>query len=444
MVSIALVAMAGVAQLVITLVHQSRGAEQARSIDSLQGIDEFVELTRRTRTQVALAGLIGRTLESQISVPEARLFTDDGEEGLVEVGDGDKRLSVDRRVRAWLIANESPLVVEDLATKPMGGLREPIEAFVGSVGAEVVAPVVDRGRLVGLIAAAQPAGKRTLRGEQLDILAQIAAATGNALTYLELFQEAAERVEVAREVEVASAVQAARASGERRIELDGCIIDSHYQPASQFGGDWWACHELSDGRVLVAIGDVTGHGVPAALVSFTVEGAVETAQRMFGGWIEVIALLDLLNDLVCDVGGTTYSMTCFVAVFDFEAGEVTFSNAGHPFPYICRRRGESGTELRSMVSRGTPLGAVNPVFSAATMELEPEDVIIFYSDALVESQDPDGAQFGERRLQRVLRRHVRDAGEHALDVIINTAQSHYEATPIVDDITVLVLRTRGE
>jgi phosphoserine phosphatase RsbU/P len=324
----------------------------------------------------------------------------------------------------------------------LGGLREPISAVVKTLDAGVVVPLVHRERLVGLLAAAAPKD-RALRDRERDLLRQVSGAVARALTFIALFREAAARVEVAREVEVAAAVQEGRATGEGRVRFDRCELLSYYQPAAQFGGDWWTSYELPDGRVLVAIGDVTGHGMSAALISSTVEGACETAQRMLGASFEVLALLELLNQMVLDVGRGDFSMSCFAAVIDADAGQVSFANAGHAFPYVVRRgrNGDDGrAELRSLVSRGTLLGTPAPRLVASSFELEPDDAIVFYSDSLVDSRSPTGEPYGERRFQRLLRRHVHAAGARACEVIMGDANAHYGEQPILDDITLVVVR----
>src|SRR5690606_14447652 len=104
---------------------------------------------------------------------------------------------------------------------------------------------------------------------ELQLLMEAARVAAKTLTYIGLFREAEARIEIAKELEVAKAVQHARTPGRDGRSYGICDVLAHYIPAAQFGGDWWLTHELPDGRVFVVIGDVTGRGVPAALVSST-------------------------------------------------------------------------------------------------------------------------------------------------------------------------------
>lgn len=437
---------------------RARSEASAVASDADRALEEFVAQASRARKEGELATQLAALLGSHAGLQRARLFSadDDGKltpvEPVSEEGAEDEAASaptaVDARVRPWMIANRAPLVADELSTMRLGGLRDPVEAFMLRLRAEVVLPLVDRGRLVGVIAADAPFGGRALRDSERETFQHAGKAAGQALTYLRLLHEAEARVEVAKEVEVAAAVQHARAAGEQRLHFSGCEIIGYYQPAAQFGGHWWSAHELPDGRVLVVLADVCGQGVSAALVSFTAEGACETAQRMLGASADVMSVLHILNESVAGVGGSEYAMSCFAALFDVEAGTVTYANAGHPFPYVCRQPDEGQridrAQLRALVSRGTPLGSDELILSAAHMKLEPDDMVVFFSDSVVDLLSPEGVPYGDRRLQRVLRTRVRGADERACRVILDDALSHYGNREMDDDINLIVVRLQPQ
>ncbi len=407
-------------------------------------LDLFIEQARDARDETELRDRLEGLLSKHLLLHQVRLYLQD-EHGLwVVIGDDESPpVKLDARVRAWLMTNQAPLITDELLTGRLGGLRKPIESFMSIVHAEIVVPMVDRGHIVGLVAASGRTDERTLRDTEKAELMQAASASARALTYMRLVNDARAKLEVVKEVEVAAAVQQARRPGEQVLRYGKHELISYYQPSPQFGGHWWTSHELPDGRILVVIGDVTGHGVSAALISFTVEGACETAHRMFGANFEALSLLQLLNQAVLDVGQSMYAMSCFVAVIDPDNMEVVFANAGHPFPYVCRRstsakRGRD--ELRALVSRGTPLGTDEPVLAVSSLALEADDVLVFFSDSIVDSRNPEGQSYGDRRFQRVLRNKVRDSGQRVCHVIMDDAQTFYGGRAIAEDINLVVLR----
>ncbi|HUH02470.1 MAG TPA: PP2C family protein-serine/threonine phosphatase [Kofleriaceae bacterium] len=408
-----------------------------------QGLEEFVDLAGRVRDEPELLAPLRALFEAHAGISEVQLMTvgPGGALTLVETASEEAEspgVVVDARVRAWLLSNPGPLVQEELATMRLGGLRGPIESFMRSLRAELVVPLVDREALVGVVVCTPRSG-RAVRASQADLVAQAAVACAKSLTYAALFREAEARIEVAKEVEVAAAVRQARTAGELIVRYGDAEVAGYYQPATQFGGHWWASYELAGGRFAVVMGDVSGSGVSAALVSFTAEGACETARLMLADDLDVVALLELLDASVRHVGGEAHSMSCFAAVFD-PAGSVTFANAGHQFPYVCRANpGSAETELRSLIARGTPLGSDPLRLEARTFELRADDIVVLYSDSLVEARAA-GRSFGDRRLQRTLRARARGTGERALHAILADARAHWGEADLEDDLNVVVVR----
>lgn len=425
-----------VAQAAMLLVRRGH-SERAGDTPMVTELESYVDFSGRIASEAELVEPLEALIRGKGGLPDGRLLVV-GEDGALRgLGGEGPGIEVDSRLRPWLIADPQVLVVDELPTMRLGGLRQPVEGFMHRLEATVAAPLVDRGQLVGFIVGA-PEGDRALLEAELLVLEQASAATAKAMTYVSLLREATERIEVAKEVEVASAVQEARTAGEQRLRFADCEIAGYYQPAPQFGGHWWSAHELADGRFLVVIGDVTGSGVPAALVSFTAEGACETAQRMYGAGLEVISLLETLDAALRSVG-PDHSMSCFAAIFDPESRTVTFANAGHPFPYVCRARGDE-VELRSLVSRGTMLGAGELMVRASTFELEAEDLVVFFSDSLVAGRSPDGVSYGDRRLQRLLRSKVVQARDEATRIILDDALEFWGARELEDDLNLVVVR----
>jgi serine phosphatase RsbU (regulator of sigma subunit) len=408
-----------------------------------QDVEEFIDLAGRVHSEPELLAPLRALFGAHAGITEVKVLTfgAGGELQAVSEGGEDEAAAtyapLDARVRAWLLSNPGPLVREELGLMRLGGLRGPIESFMRALDAELVVPLVDREALVGLLECT-PRGRRALRVSEADVVRQASIACAKALTYVSLFREAEERIEVAKEVEVAAAVQQARSAGAQVLRYGDAEVAGYYQSAAQFGGHWWSSHELDGGKFAVVLGDVSGSGVSAALVSFAAEGACETARLMLADELDVVKLLELLDTSVRQVGGNAHAMSCFAAVFD-PAGSVTFANAGHPFPYVCRSGGAGGTELRSLVSRGTPLGSEPLHLATSTFDLRRDDVVVLYSDSLVEAR-AGGRAFGERRLQRTLRSRARVAGDRALHAVLDDARAFWGDAELDDDVNLVIVR----
>jgi sigma-B regulation protein RsbU (phosphoserine phosphatase) len=206
-------------------------------------------------------------------------------------------------------------------------------------------------------------------------------------------------------------------------------------------------YPLPGDRALVVIGDVTGHGVAAAMVTAAAKGACDAAVRLMGAELDLVTLMARLDGAVRKVGAGRLHLTCFAALVDAAHGQVSFANAGHVVPYLCRVGPTPELELHALVARGNPLGAgAAPVTRTSARGVEPGDLIVWYTDGLVESVDPEGKQFGDRRMQRLLKRldraHLDPEAVH--DAIAGAASAHRAGRPIPDDLTLVVARVRGE
>lgn len=438
------------AQATIVTVRARARSDGPRDDAAARAMDQFLHDLSTVREPAQLARITREVLEGafQLSRPRVMVAGDDGLWRDVEraAGADDEAeapgVQVDARVRAWLGSNREPLIAETLATRRLGGLRAPVESFLRALDAELVVPLVDREQVIGALIAGDRSVERALSDHELALLGQLQHAVVRALTYLRLYSEAEQRIEIEREVQVAAAVQHARTVGREQQHIAGCEVVSHYRPAGQFGGDWWTATELPDGRLLVAIGDVAGHGVPAALVTAAVDGCCATAQELLGANFELLSLLQLLNRSVKDVGHGRYVMSCFAALVDRDSHTVAFANGGHPFPYVVAPASGASRkpELRALVSRGTPLGFEDaPPIAVASAPLRDGEILVLSTDALVVSANAAGVVFGERRLQRAIRRAA-GAGDRAADAILDEADAFFAGHPLVEDMTLVCVR----
>lgn len=344
----------------------------------------------------------------------------------------------------WLAAYRQPLSSTDLDAAGLDDLRPSAERLFTAFAATGLVPLVVRDELVGLIIIrGRPLGPRQAR-----FLAGIADRTAAALDYVRIAETARARAELVHEVELAAAVQAGFVPGPEPVRHGGLTVVGSWQPAAACGGDWWSRYPLSGGRTLVVVGDVTGTGVASAMVTAAARGACDAAVAGAGDALDVVTLLGLLDAAVRQVGAGRFHLTCFASIVDPAAGTVLFANAGHLAPYVCRPRptptptGDT-IELSALVARGNPLGAgAGPVAKVATRPLADGDLVVWYTDGLIECHGADGKQFGDRRLQRVLRRLAEDERDPVAVQrrLAGELVAHLGGLPIDDDMTLVVAR----
>ena len=251
-----------------------------------------------------------------------------------------------------------------------------------------------------------------------------------------LLEQTAEKARIEQELEVAKAIQETLVPGPEPVDKGALQFAGFYQPAAQTGGDWWTWAELVGGKYLLVIGDVTGHGVPSAMITAAAKAACDVARHVHGDDVTVTRLLEIMNHAIYESAQRRFVMTCFASIVDTKARTITYANAGHNFPYLYRQ-GEFG----SLMIRGNRLGDDKASkYEAKTQEIASGDVIVWYTDGIVECENEGGDEYGEKRFRASVRKAAAlDAGEMR-DAIVADATAFFGAAPRKDDITMIVGR----
>src|SRR5678815_4879893 len=164
-------------------------------------------------------------------------------------------------------------------------------------------------------------------------------------------------------------------------------------PASQCGGDWWMYRKLDNGRMLLVLGDATGHGIHSAMIAATARGAVEALAAVDERLLTPDQVLRAIDQAIRMVGEHNVLMTAFAAVFDSSTGTLNYANAGQNFPYVMRLSETRVLERASIIAAsGNPLGDRNIQLEIrrGTMQLKPGDLFVCFTDGVVERANPSG------------------------------------------------------
>jgi serine phosphatase RsbU (regulator of sigma subunit)/predicted ester cyclase len=218
-------------------------------------------------------------------------------------------------------------------------------------------------------------------------------------------------------------------------ELEGWEILPHYQPAREVGGDFYDFPPVADGRVGLVIGDVSGKGIPAAVLMASTQSVLRAISQRGDSLPDQV--LTEANEVLCTYIPPNMFVTCFYAILDPESGHLSYANAGHTLPFCKRHNEDQADELRA---RGMPLGLI-PGMSYEQQEtsLVPRDAVLFCTDGLVEAHDPRGEMFGTPRLRSLLSERP-EAGRGLSATLMKELERFTgEGREQEDDITLLTL-----
>jgi serine phosphatase RsbU (regulator of sigma subunit) len=256
-----------------------------------------------------------------------------------------------------------------------------------------------------------------------------------------LLEQTAEKVRIEQELEVAKTIQETLVPSAEPVDYGPLKFAGYYQPAAQTGGDWWTWSNLVDGKVLLVIGDVTGHGVPSAMITAAAKAACDVARYVYRDDVTVTGLLEIMNHAIFESAQRRFVMTCFASIVDPARRTITYANAGHNFPYLYRAGSDGRGEFGSLMIRGNRLGDDrNSRYEAKTTELLPGDVLVWYTDGIVECEGATGEEYGEKRFRASVRRAAALDASEMRDAIVGDAISYFGDVSRKDDITMIVGR----
>jgi sigma-B regulation protein RsbU (phosphoserine phosphatase) len=308
-------------------------------------------------------------------------------------------------------------------------------------GARLLVPVGSGDRLVGILTLGpRVRGHRYFAAdrETLVIAArQLALVIENSKLTERMVAEERLGRELALAAEVQSRLFPENPPAVRGIELAGVCI-----PARGVGGDYYDFLELGDGRVGLAVADVSGKGMSAALVMSSVQASLRTKALSDGACDEPLSdLVAGLNRLLCGSTGAATYVTFFYARLDAEARTLTYVNAGHNPPLLLRMAEGGGRREQLRLDVGGPVVGLfmHFEFEQASVALRSGDLLISFTDGVTEALDAAGEEFGEERLCEAVESACSGTARDVVDAVVERLHAWSAGVPQHDDITFVAL-----
>jgi len=331
-------------------------------------------------------------------------------------------------------------------SKAMGGTARP--AFQPASGGELprdllpgavhllAAPIEVEDSTRGLLVVADKESRRGVGpfgdGDRrtLTLFANQAAI---ALENAHLHRQALEKERLEREMELAADIQR-EILPDASPEVPGYELAGWNRPARQVGGDYYDLLPVADGRLVVTVGDVSGKGMPAALMVSTLHSALRLMldRHDFGP-----ALIERLNRHVLDSSAPNKFITLLTAELDPGEHRLRYINAGHNPGLVVGREGE----VRHLASSGLPVGLLpGSTYQMSAVHLGEGDLVCLYSDGITEASNPEDEEFDLHRLVDLLRQHRDEPLPELLRAVDEAATAFAAGAPQGDDQTVVLLR----
>lgn len=218
--------------------------------------------------------------------------------------------------------------------------------------------------------------------------------------------------------------------------IEGYDIASYYRPAREVGGDYYDFFDLAGNNLGLAVADVTGKGIPAALTMAGLKGSLSAnVQNIFS----ISEVMSRVNNAMLTGTQVTGLIGLFYGVIDLDSGKLTYVNAGHNPPVLVKRGGEA----TALETGGLILGFKPDVtYDYGVLEMKAGDVLVLYTDGITETMDPEGREFTMEGLIAAVVRHMDLGSAQIVRKVLEEVQGHGGSMPQADDRTLVIVKHR--
>jgi phosphoserine phosphatase RsbU/P len=403
-------------------------AEIGREMSSILDLDvlltRIASLTKRIIDYRTFGILLLNETSNMLEMKLAVRYGEENSAKNIKLGEG---------LVGWAALYKEPLIVSDVSKDPR------YINLVEDVRSELVIPMLIKDRCIGVFDLESPELNAFTKDnkELLTLLAsQAAVAIENARLYEEVRRNE-ERIE--KELRFAQRVQAALLPSDPPRRLRNADVAGRFAPAHELGGDLHDFIDPEPHSLVVAVGDVSGKGAPAALYSAFAAELVRSRtyrRRYTPDKFSVAGVLQAMNTILHDRQLEEYYCTLCYAFFDFKRRTVTLSNSGLPYPVRY-----SDNECGQIELPGVPLGSFSGVtYDEVTLPLRAGDLFVFCTDGIFEAADAEGKEYGAKRLCDVVGENRKATAREIVDAIFDSVILFRGTAPQADDMTAVAVK----
>jgi len=340
-----------------------------------------------------------------------------------------KPASLNQNVLGWIRMHKKSLSIAD---------PKKDERFTGvqwdeSIRSIACIPLIVKSKLTGILSVYNKKGGENFDDNDLRLLSIIASYSAQIVENARLYEEEQAFLKLQEETRLAREIQL-NLLPKSNPEVQGYDIAGKSIPALSVGGDYYDFISMDDDKIAVCLGDISGKGIPAALLMSNLQASVR-GQILIGG---------LPQECMCRTNKLLYRSTdadkfatLFYGILNLANHEFCYTNAGHNPPMFFKDKSNP-----ILLKPGGPiLGFMdNLEYQDQTISFDPGDLCVIYSDGITEAMDKSENEFGEEKLEVLLKDNITKTSSEIIEKIIEAVRGHSRYMPQSDDITVVVIK----
>ncbi|HMQ67779.1 MAG TPA: PP2C family protein-serine/threonine phosphatase [Ignavibacteria bacterium] len=313
----------------------------------------------------------------------------------------------------------------------------PFLDFLYKQGFEIVIPTIIKNEIDYIICIGKKLNKTSYSETDIEFLESIVNLSLISIQNTELFREFLEKQKIENELKIAREIQLALLPN-IIPEIPGYDIAGENIPALQVGGDYYDIIKLTDTKTALVIADVSGKGTPASLLMANIQSAVHSYLKLYTEIdFDIAKVTEKINELIYENTSSEKFITFFWGILDSARNTFEYINAGHNPPYLLHKN-----KIIPLSEGGFMIGILDfgINYEVGKINLEKDDVLVFYTDGVTEAMDKSGEEFGDDRLTDIMKNCRECSSKKILEVLNHSLVEFAVDTPQYDDITAIVLK----
>jgi len=345
-----------------------------------------------------------------------------------------ERIRLSRTIAQSVVDNRQSVLTTDAQADERFKMKESV--VLQGIHSAMCVPLWNNKAVIGLIYCDTVSAASTFTPEDLKLLTLLANIAAVKIENARLFEETLAKQQMEKEIKQAADIQRKLLPVKPPI-LEGYEIAGYNEPCREVGGDYFDFIDRGPARLGLAIGDVSGKGMGAALLMATVRASFRAHMETATG---LQHLIGSLNTAIIQSASANNFVSFVYAEIDGPSGLIEYVNAGHNPPMLVRSSGE----VDRLPAGGLILGVVPAAkHERREVEMRPGDLLVAFSDGVTETQNEAGEEFGEDRLIGLLLQERTRSASFLQDLVADSLRNFAGAAPQYDDITLVVLKRVG-
>jgi serine phosphatase RsbU (regulator of sigma subunit) len=415
------------AQAIRQTVVTNRGGEKA---SAMQALIQAGRVLLENRPLADLFPLILDLAIQAVGAQRGALMSLEGDTLTLRAHKGEG-FRISSHVRDKVIKEKASILVRDAQLD--ANFKDQMSIVEQKVHTMMAAPLQTEERIMGLLYVDSPFVMREFTKDDLSLLTVMANTAAIRIENARLAEIEESDRRTQRDLSQAAEIQrGVLPAGPPRVA--GADVAGFNAPCRTVGGDYSDYFAYPGGRAGLALGDVSGKGMPASLMMMALHARVQVLAEDPS---DLAAFMTRLNKATCVNCPSNRFITFFFCVLDAASGELAYANAGHNPPVLMRASGQA-----EMVEGGGPVLGLLPMapYRQMRVRLDPGDLLALYSDGVTEANNTADEEFGEERLIEALRQHRAEPAETIVQAVRTALAAFTAGAPQADDITLVIAK----